>query len=178
MTSSNCTVGGVCTGLGIPPQNIGEVYGVVKAYTTRVGIGAFPTEQINVSPQRRRGHSRGHRGRARPRAGQSRDTGEGRGGHPPGRAPQKLPGSPGDQPFRAPHAGSWGSPQGAAGRLSSARAQGHVLSGGCEAVVGGKGAASRTPRGCRGRAAGVGTGPHPETSTHLPPHPHVPARGP
>ncbi|XP_045866024.1 adenylosuccinate synthetase isozyme 1 isoform X2 [Meles meles] len=47
VTSSNCTVGGVCTGLGIPPQNIGEVYGVVKAYTTRVGIGAFPTEQIN-----------------------------------------------------------------------------------------------------------------------------------
>lgn len=53
MTSSNCTVGGVCTGLGIPPQNIGDVYGVVKAYTTRVGIGAFPTEQINVSPQPR-----------------------------------------------------------------------------------------------------------------------------
>lgn len=51
VTSSNCTVGGVCTGLGIPPQNIGDVYGVVKAYTTRVGIGAFPTEQINVSPQ-------------------------------------------------------------------------------------------------------------------------------
>lgn len=53
VTSSNCTVGGVCTGLGIPPQNIGDVYGVVKAYTTRVGIGAFPTEQINVSPQPR-----------------------------------------------------------------------------------------------------------------------------
>lgn len=49
VTSSNCTVGGVCTGLGIPPQNIGDVYGVVKAYTTRVGIGAFPTEQTNVS---------------------------------------------------------------------------------------------------------------------------------
>lgn len=49
MTSSNCTVGGVCTGLGIPPQNIGDVYGVVKAYSTRVGVGAFPTEQINVS---------------------------------------------------------------------------------------------------------------------------------
>ena len=49
MTSSNCTVGGVCTGLGMPPQNVGEVYGVVKAYTTRVGIGAFPTEQDNVS---------------------------------------------------------------------------------------------------------------------------------
>lgn len=54
VTSSNCTVGGVCTGLGIPPQNVGDVYGVVKAYTTRVGIGAFPTEQINVSPRRRR----------------------------------------------------------------------------------------------------------------------------
>lgn len=49
VTSSNCTVGGVCTGLGMPPQNVGEVYGVVKAYTTRVGIGAFPTEQNNVS---------------------------------------------------------------------------------------------------------------------------------
>lgn len=42
-------MGGVCTGLGMPPQNVGEVYGVVKAYTTRVGIGAFPTEQNNVS---------------------------------------------------------------------------------------------------------------------------------
>lgn len=48
VTSSNCTVGGVCTGLGIPPANIGDVYGVSKAYTTRVGIGAFPTEQLNV----------------------------------------------------------------------------------------------------------------------------------
>lgn len=47
VTSSNCTVGGVCTGLGIPPANIGDVYGVSKAYTTRVGIGAFPTEQLN-----------------------------------------------------------------------------------------------------------------------------------
>ncbi|KAJ4949155.1 hypothetical protein JOQ06_020673 [Pogonophryne albipinna] len=47
VTSSNCTVGGVCTGLGMPPQNVGEVYGVVKAYTTRVGVGAFPSEQIN-----------------------------------------------------------------------------------------------------------------------------------
>lgn len=64
VTSSNCTVGGVCTGLGIPPQNIGEVYGVVKAYTTRVGIGAFPTEQINVSPRPRRGCSRGDTGGA------------------------------------------------------------------------------------------------------------------
>ncbi|XP_013783579.1 adenylosuccinate synthetase-like [Limulus polyphemus] len=44
VTSSNCTVGGVCTGLGIPPRYIGEVYGVVKAYCTRVGDGPFPTE--------------------------------------------------------------------------------------------------------------------------------------
>ena len=49
VTSSNCTVGGACTGLGIPPLNIGDVFGVSKAYTTRVGIGAFPTEQVNVS---------------------------------------------------------------------------------------------------------------------------------
>ncbi|KAK2108834.1 Adenylosuccinate synthetase isozyme 2 [Saguinus oedipus] len=47
VSSSNCTVGGVCTGLGMTPQNVGEVYGVVKAYTTRVGIDAFPTEQDN-----------------------------------------------------------------------------------------------------------------------------------
>lgn len=49
VTSSNCTVGGVCTGLGMPPSHVGRVYGVVKAYTTRVGVGAFPTEQNNVS---------------------------------------------------------------------------------------------------------------------------------
>lgn len=47
VTSSNCTVGGVCTGLGIPPRMIGEVYGVAKAYCTRVGGGPFPTEQTN-----------------------------------------------------------------------------------------------------------------------------------
>ncbi|XP_073208236.1 adenylosuccinate synthetase isozyme 2-like isoform X2 [Lepidochelys kempii] len=47
VTSSNCTVGGVCTGLGVPPCHIGKVYGVVKAYTTRVGVGTFPTEQDN-----------------------------------------------------------------------------------------------------------------------------------
>ena len=48
MTSSNCSIGGVCTGLGLPPKNIGDVHGVVKAYTTRVGDGPFPTEQKNV----------------------------------------------------------------------------------------------------------------------------------
>ncbi|KAL3874658.1 hypothetical protein ACJMK2_037640 [Sinanodonta woodiana] len=47
VTSSNCSVGGVCTGLGIPPHEIGEVYGVVKAYLTRVGSGGFPTELNN-----------------------------------------------------------------------------------------------------------------------------------
>lgn len=47
VTSSNCSVGGVCTGLGIPPGLVGDTYGVVKAYTTRVGAGPFLTEQIN-----------------------------------------------------------------------------------------------------------------------------------
>lgn len=44
VTSSNCTIGGVSTGLGIPPRYIQSVVGVVKAYTTRVGQGPFPTE--------------------------------------------------------------------------------------------------------------------------------------
>ena len=48
MTSSNCAVGAVCTGLGIPPTAIGNVFGVTKAYTTRVGLGGFPTELKNV----------------------------------------------------------------------------------------------------------------------------------
>ncbi|HSG98569.1 MAG TPA: adenylosuccinate synthase [candidate division Zixibacteria bacterium] len=43
-TSSNTTIGGVLTGLGIGPRLIDEVVGVVKAYTTRVGAGPFPTE--------------------------------------------------------------------------------------------------------------------------------------
>ena len=44
-TSSSTTIGGVCTGLGVSPTSIGEVVGVVKAYTTRVGDGPFPTEE-------------------------------------------------------------------------------------------------------------------------------------
>lgn len=44
VTSSNCTIGGVCTGLGIPTTAVGFIYGVVKAYCTRVGDGPFPTE--------------------------------------------------------------------------------------------------------------------------------------
>lgn len=47
VTSSNTGIGGVLTGLGIPPTAIANVYGVVKAYTTRVGEGPFPTEQLN-----------------------------------------------------------------------------------------------------------------------------------
>ncbi|EDR01747.1 uncharacterized protein LACBIDRAFT_333008 [Laccaria bicolor S238N-H82] len=47
VTSSSTSVGGVCTGLGIPPKMIGKPIGVVKAYTTRVGGGPFPTEQLN-----------------------------------------------------------------------------------------------------------------------------------
>ncbi|SCV67759.1 BQ2448_5370 [Microbotryum intermedium] len=47
VTSSPTGIGGVCTGLGVPPRAIGEVVGVVKAYTTRVGAGPFPTEQLN-----------------------------------------------------------------------------------------------------------------------------------
>jgi len=44
VTSSNPTSGGACTGLGIPPTSIKSVMGVVKAYSTRVGNGPFPTE--------------------------------------------------------------------------------------------------------------------------------------
>ncbi len=44
VTSSNPTSGGACTGTGIPPTKIDSVIGIVKAYTTRVGLGPFPTE--------------------------------------------------------------------------------------------------------------------------------------
>ena len=44
VTSSNTTASGACTGLGIAPNKIGEVFGIFKAYTTRVGSGPFPTE--------------------------------------------------------------------------------------------------------------------------------------
>lgn len=44
VTSSSVISGGVCTGLGIAPSYVGDVVGVVKAYTTRVGCGPFPTE--------------------------------------------------------------------------------------------------------------------------------------
>lgn len=44
VTSSNTTAAGACTGLGVAPNQIGEVKGIFKAYTTRVGSGPFPTE--------------------------------------------------------------------------------------------------------------------------------------
>jgi len=44
VTSSNTTAAGACTGLGVAPGKIKEVYGIFKAYTTRVGSGPFPTE--------------------------------------------------------------------------------------------------------------------------------------
>ncbi len=47
VTSSSPTAGGACTGLGIPPTSIDKVIGVVKAYSTRVGNGPFPTELLD-----------------------------------------------------------------------------------------------------------------------------------
>jgi len=44
VTSSNTTAAGACTGLGVSPSSIGKVFGIFKAYTTRVGSGPFPTE--------------------------------------------------------------------------------------------------------------------------------------
>ncbi|XP_029039384.1 adenylosuccinate synthetase [Osmia lignaria lignaria] len=61
VTSSNCSIGGVCTGLGLPPSYIGEVVGVVKAYTTRVGDGPFPTELLDATGEflQKKGHEVG-----------------------------------------------------------------------------------------------------------------------
>ncbi len=49
VTSSNPTSGGGCTGTGIPPTKVSSVFGIVKAYTTRVGLGPFPTELDEVN---------------------------------------------------------------------------------------------------------------------------------
>ncbi|KAK1644697.1 hypothetical protein QYE76_062502 [Lolium multiflorum] len=46
VTSSSPSAGGICTGLGIAPRSLGDLIGVVKAYTTRVGSGPFPTELL------------------------------------------------------------------------------------------------------------------------------------
>ncbi len=58
VTSSSCGPGGACTGLGIPPSAIGAVVGIMKAYTTRVGSGPFPTELFDETGERIR--SRGN----------------------------------------------------------------------------------------------------------------------
>jgi adenylosuccinate synthase len=54
VTSSNSTIGGVCTGLGVSPKMINGVLGVVKAYSTRVGEGPMPTELFGPSGDRLR----------------------------------------------------------------------------------------------------------------------------
>ncbi len=54
VTSSNPTIGGVCTGLGVGPQAIGHVLGIAKAYTTRVGEGPLPTELEGAAAERLR----------------------------------------------------------------------------------------------------------------------------
>ena len=51
VTSSNASIGGVCTGLGVGPRAIGAVLGVAKAYTTRVGEGPLPTELLGRDGQ-------------------------------------------------------------------------------------------------------------------------------
>ena len=52
VTSSNTVCAGVCTGLGIAPNRIGEVFGIFKAYCTRVGSGPFPTELFDETGDR------------------------------------------------------------------------------------------------------------------------------
>ncbi len=52
VTSSTTTAAGACTGLGVAPNQIGEVYGIMKAYTTRVGSGPFPTELFDQDGKR------------------------------------------------------------------------------------------------------------------------------
>ena len=54
VTSSNPTSGGACTGSGIPPNKIDNVFGIVKAYTTRVGNGPFPTELTDEAGEKLR----------------------------------------------------------------------------------------------------------------------------
>ncbi len=52
VTSSTTTAAGACTGLGVAPNKIGEVFGIFKAYTTRVGSGPFPTELFDEDGER------------------------------------------------------------------------------------------------------------------------------
>ncbi len=61
VTSSNTVSAGSCTGLGVAPKNIGEVFGIFKAYCTRVGSGPFPTELFDETGEqlRKLGHEFG-----------------------------------------------------------------------------------------------------------------------
>lgn len=52
VTSSNTVCAGACTGLGVAPRHVGEVYGIFKAYCTRVGAGPFPTELLDETGER------------------------------------------------------------------------------------------------------------------------------
>jgi adenylosuccinate synthase len=54
VTSSNTVTAGACTGLGVSPSRIGEVYGIFKAYSTRVGSGPFPTELLDDQGEKMR----------------------------------------------------------------------------------------------------------------------------
>ncbi|HKM92271.1 MAG TPA: adenylosuccinate synthase [Prolixibacteraceae bacterium] len=54
VTSSNTVCAGACTGLGVAPNKIGKVYGIFKAYCTRVGMGPFPTELLDATGQKMR----------------------------------------------------------------------------------------------------------------------------
>ena len=54
VTSSNTISAGACTGMGISPKRIGEIYGIVKAYCTRVGSGPFPTELFDETGEQLR----------------------------------------------------------------------------------------------------------------------------
>ena len=54
VTSSNTICAGACTGLGLAPQKIGKVFGIFKAYCTRVGMGPFPTELFDETGQKLR----------------------------------------------------------------------------------------------------------------------------
>ena len=58
VTSSNATIGGVCTGLGLGPRAIDDVLGIAKAYTTRVGAGPLPTELDGSAAERLRERGR------------------------------------------------------------------------------------------------------------------------
>ncbi|KAB2826723.1 MAG: adenylosuccinate synthase [Paludibacter sp.] len=61
VTSSNTICAGACTGLGVAPRTIGDVYGIFKAYCTRVGSGPFPTELFDATgdEMRNKGHEFG-----------------------------------------------------------------------------------------------------------------------